>query len=95
MSPEQVIAYARESIQLALMMALPMLGIGLTVGVVVSIIQAATQIQEATLSFIPKIVAIFLTLLLAFPWLMDKMITFTQNVFLQIPLYIRPTDLMM
>ncbi len=95
MSPEQVIAYARESIQLALMMALPMLGIGLTVGVVVSIIQAATQIQEATLSFIPKIVAIFLTLLLAFPWLMDKMITFTQEVFLNIPIYIRPTDLMM
>ena len=93
MSPEQVIAYARESIQLALIMALPMLGIGLSVGVIVSIIQAATQIQEATLSFIPKIVAIFLTLLLAFPWLMDKMIVFTQNVFLNIPLYIRPMDL--
>ena len=95
MSPEQVIAYARESIQLALTMALPMLGIGLGVGVFVSIIQAATQIQEATLSFFPKIVAIFLTLLFAFPWLMDKMITFTQNVFLNIPLYIRPTDLIL
>ena len=94
MSPEQVIAFARESIQLALMMALPMLGIGLSVGVLVSIIQAATQIQEPTLAFIPKIIAIFLTLLVAFPWLMDKILAFTERVFLDLPLYIRPTELL-
>ena len=89
MTPEFVVGFARQSNELALMIALPMLGIGLGVGVFVSIIQAATQIQETTLSFIPKIVAIFLALLISFPWIMDKMITFTREVFLNIPNYIR------
>lgn len=88
MTPEFVVGFARQSIELALMISLPMLGIGLIVGVAVSIIQAATQIQEMTLSFIPKIVSIFVALLVSFPWIMDKMITFTQNVFLNIPNYI-------
>ena len=88
MTPEFVVGFARQAIELALMISLPMLGIGLIVGVAVSIVQAATQIQEMTLSFIPKIVSIFVALLLSFPWIMDKMITFTQNVFLNIPNYI-------
>ena len=88
MTPEFVVGFARQSIELALMISLPMLGIGLIVGVTVSIIQAATQIQEMTLSFIPKIVSIFLALLLSFPWIMDKMITFTQNIYLNIPNYV-------
>ena len=88
MTPEFVVGFARQSIELALMISLPMLGVGLIVGVSVSIIQAATQIQEMTLSFIPKIVSIFLALLLSFPWIMDKMITFTQNIFLNIPNYV-------
>ncbi|MBG3878146.1 flagellar biosynthesis protein FliQ [Desulfovibrio oxamicus] len=89
MTPEMVIAFARQSIEIALLISLPMLGVGLVVGVVVSIIQAATQIQEMTLSFIPKIVSIFLALLISFPWIMDKMITYTREVFLNIPNYIR------
>ncbi len=89
MTPEMVIAFARQSIEVALLISLPMLGVGLLVGVVVSIIQAATQIQEMTLSFIPKIVSIFLALLISFPWIMDKMITYTRDVFLSIPNYIR------
>ena len=89
MTPEMVIAFARQSIEIALLISLPMLGVGLVVGVVVSIIQAATQIQEMTLSFIPKIVSIFLALLISFPWIMDKMITYTRDVFLHIPNYIR------
>ena len=88
MTPEFVVGFARQSIELALMISLPMLGIGLIVGVAVSIVQAATQIQEMTLSFIPKIVSIFVALLVSFPWIMDKMITFTQQVFLNIPNYI-------
>lgn len=89
MTPEMVIAFARQSIEIALLISLPMLGVGLAVGVVVSIIQAATQIQEVTLSFIPKIVSIFLALLISFPWIMDKMITYTRDVFLNIPTYVR------
>lgn len=91
MTPEFVIGFARQAIELTLMISLPMLGVGLCVGLTVSIFQAATQIQEATLAFIPKIVSIFLALLLSFPWIMDKMTTFTRDIFLQLPNYIRDT----
>jgi flagellar biosynthetic protein FliQ len=89
MTPDFVIGFGRQAIELTLMMALPMLGVGLTVGVVVSIIQAATQIQEMTLSFIPKIVCMFIALLLALPWIMDQILTFTRGVLINIPQYVR------
>lgn len=89
MTPEFVIGFARQSIELTLTIALPMLGVGLGVGVFVSILQAATQIQEMTLTFVPKIIAVFLALLISFPWIMDKMITFTQEIFLNFPQYIK------
>ncbi len=89
MSPEFVVGFGRQAIELCLMMSLPMLGVGLTVGVVVSIIQAATQIQEMTLTFIPKILSMFVALLLALPWIMERMISFTRNVFINIPTYIQ------
>ena len=89
MTPEFVIGFARQSIELTLTIALPMLGVGLGVGLIVSIFQAATQIQDATLSFVPKIMCMFLALLFAFPWIMDKILTFTRDIFLNIPLYIR------
>lgn len=71
------------------MVALPLLGVGLGVGLIISIIQAATQIQEATLAFVPKIIAMFLALLFAFPWIMDKIVTYTRDIFLNLPNYIR------
>jgi flagellar biosynthesis protein FliQ len=89
MTPEFVIGFARQSIELSLTLALPMLGVGLVVGIFVSVIQAATQIQEMTLTFVPKIVSMFIALLIAFPWIMDKMIDFTRNIFLNLPNYIR------
>lgn len=89
MTPEFVVGFARQSIELTLIIALPMLGVGLAVGVFVSILQAATQIQEMTLTFVPKIIAVFLALLISFPWIMDKMITFTQEIFLNFPQYIK------
>ncbi len=89
MSPDFVIGFGRQAIELCLMMALPMLGVGLAVGVVLSIIQAATQIQEQTLTFIPKIVSMFIALLLALPWLMERMTTFTRDVLLNIPSYVQ------
>ncbi|BBD09398.1 flagellar biosynthesis protein FliQ [Desulfovibrio ferrophilus] len=88
MTPEFVIGFAKQAIEMALMIALPMLGVGLTVGITISVLQAATQIQEMTLTFIPKIVAIFLALLVAFPWIMDKMVTYTRELFLNLPNYI-------
>ncbi len=89
MTPEFVIGFARQSIEMALTISLPMLVIGLVVGITISIFQAATQIQEMTLTFIPKIVAIFLALLISFPWIMDKMIAFTREVIINIPQYVR------
>lgn len=89
MSPDFVIGFGRQAIELCLMMALPMLGVGLGVGVTVSIIQAATQIQEQTLTFIPKILSMFIALLLALPWLIERMTTFTRDVFLNIPSYVQ------
>ncbi len=89
MTPEFAIGFGRQAIELTLTMALPMLAVGLAVGVVVSIIQAATQIQEMTLTFIPKIVSMFLALLFSLPWLMERMLTFTRDIFTNLPLYIR------
>lgn len=89
MTPEFVVGFAKQSIEMALLISLPMLGIGLAVGLIVSVLQAATQIQEMTLTFIPKIVSIFLALLFAFPWIMDKMISFTRELLLNLPNYIR------
>ena len=89
MTPEFVIGFAREAMETTLMIALPMLGVGLGVGLIVSIFQAATQIQEQTLTFVPKIVAIFIALLIAFPWMLDKMVTFTRTILLEFPNWIR------
>ena len=89
MTPEFVIGFVRQAIELTLSIALPMLLVGLSVGVFVSIIQAATQIQEITLTFIPKLVAIFTALLISFTWIMDKLNTFTINLFLNLPEYVR------
>lgn len=89
MTPEFVIGFAKQSIELALTLALPMLMVGLIVGIVVSILQAATQIQETTLTFVPKIVSMFLALLIAFPWIMEKLVSFTRDLFINLPNYIR------
>lgn len=88
MTPEFVIGFARQAIELTLMISLPMLLVGLVVGLTVSIFQAATQLQEMTLTFIPKIVSIFLALLISFPWIMDKILTFTRDIFLNFPRYV-------
>ncbi|MFO7597339.1 MAG: flagellar biosynthesis protein FliQ [Desulfocurvibacter africanus] len=88
MTPEFVIGFARQAIELTLMISLPLLGVGMIVGIFVSVLQAATQIQEMTLTFVPKIIAIFITLLLFFPWIMDKMITYTRDLLINFPSYL-------
>ncbi len=85
MSPEMISGLARQALQVTLLISLPILGIGLLVGVAVSLLQAATQIQEMTLTFVPKIVSIFIGLLLLLPWIMDRLTAFTVEIFRQIP----------
>ena len=81
MSDEFVIDICRKAIQVALMVSGPMLLAGMIVGLIVSIFQATTQINEQTLTFIPKIVAVFLTLLLLTPWMIHTMTSFAGGIF--------------
>jgi flagellar biosynthesis protein FliQ len=89
MTPEFVVGFAQQAISLTMLVAMPMLGMGLAVGLVVSIFQATTSIQEMTLTFVPKILAVFFALLYFAPWMLDKIITFTEGVITNIPVYIR------
>lgn len=89
MTPEFVVSFAKEAIRLTIMVSMPMLGLGLAVGLVVAIFQATTQIQEMTLSFVPKIIAVLLGLLYFAPWMLEKITVYTEKIITQIPLYIR------
>jgi len=89
MTQEMVLGIARQAIQVTLLVSLPILGIGLLVGVVISLLQAATQIQEMTLTFVPKIVSIFVGLLLLLPWIMNQLMGFTVEMFNNIATIIR------
>ncbi len=89
MTPELIIDFAKQAIMLTISISMPMLGLGLIVGLAVSIFQAVTSIQEMTLTFVPKIIAVFLGLLFFAPWMIDKMTTFTRHIIENIPIYIR------
>lgn len=80
MSAEFVIGLAGQAIYTVLKISAPMLGLGLLVGLVVSILQATTHIQEQTLAFIPKIVAVFVALLLFGRWILNVMVDFTERL---------------
>ena len=84
-----VIGIAYEAIQMTLLMAAPMLTVGLIIGLIISIFQAVTQVQEMTLTFVPKIVGVLLALVAALPWMLNTMVTYTHNLFSSIPFYIR------
>lgn len=88
MTQGDVINLAREAMIAVLMLSAPMLGFGLLVGLLVSIFQATTQIQEATLAFVPKIVAVFVAFIVFGPWILNVIIDFTRNLFVNINLYI-------
>ena len=89
MSSDFVIGMAVETIKVTLLISAPMLLMGLIVGLAISIFQAVTQIQEMTLVFVPKIVAVLVALIIALPWMINIMITYTHNIFANFPMYIR------
>lgn len=82
MSAQQVIELGQNAVFTILAVAAPLLGISLLVGLAVSIFQATTQIQEQTLAFIPKIIAVFVALLIFGPWMLSRLVNFTSNLFL-------------
>jgi len=85
MTPEQVMSIGRHAMQVTLMIAIPMLLVALIIGLVVSIFQAATQINEMTLSFIPKLIGVFLVLDLAGPWMLSLLTDYMRELFSSIP----------
>lgn len=85
MTPEMVMTLAHEAMYVALMLAAPLLLVSLVVGLVVSLFQAATQINETTLTFIPKLIAIAVTLVIAGPWMLTTMLDYMRHMFTSIP----------
>jgi flagellar biosynthesis protein FliQ len=85
MNQDVVINLATTAMALAFKVALPLLGVGLVVGLVVSIFQAVTQIQEQTLAFIPKIIALAAVLMLLGPWMLNQLLAYTADLWGGIP----------
>ena len=85
MNPGQVLAIGQQAIEVALLVSAPLLGAALVTGLVVSIFQAATQINEMTLSFIPKLLALVVTLLATGPWMLQLLTSYTRTLFHNIP----------
>ena len=85
MGADTVLELSTQALELALRVALPLLAVGLVVGVAVSVFQAVTQIQEQTLSFIPKIVAVAVVIVVAGPWMLGQLLSYTQHLYEAIP----------
>ena len=88
MNSTAVIAMVREALELTLLVSAPLLLTALAVGLVVSVFQAATQINEMTLSFIPKLLGVFLAIVVSGPWILQLMVDYTQRIFTNIPLMV-------
>ncbi|GAL58415.1 MULTISPECIES: flagellar biosynthesis protein FliQ [Enterobacteriaceae] len=85
MTPESVMMMGTDAMKIALMVAAPLLLVALVTGLVISILQAATQINEMTLSFIPKIIAVFVAIIVAGPWMLNLLLDYMRTLFSNIP----------
>jgi flagellar biosynthetic protein FliQ len=85
MTPESVMTLGRQALELTIVVSAPVLLTALIIGLLVSIFQAATQINEQTLTFIPKLVGMFVVLIIAGPWMVGMMVDFIQRLFSNIP----------
>jgi flagellar biosynthetic protein FliQ len=88
MNPEHVIHIAKDAIELTLYVSLPIMGVGLVVGLIISLFQAVTQMHEMTITFVPKIIAVLLALLFLLPWMMQKMMFYTEQLIMDLPRYV-------
>lgn len=89
MTPEMVAELGRQALETTLLVSTPVLGLSLVVGLAVSAFQAMTQLNEATLSFVPKVLVLFGTLLFFLPWMLNVLTTFTANLLGNIPQYVQ------
>jgi flagellar biosynthetic protein FliQ len=85
MNQDTVVSLATQAMSLALKISLPLLGVGLVVGVLISIIQAVTSIQEQTLAFIPKVLAMAIVLVVGGPWMLNQLLAYTSDLWTSIP----------
>lgn len=85
MTPETVITIGKQAVEMTLMIAAPLLLCALVIGLVVSVFQAATQINEMTLSFIPKLLGIFMVLIFTGPWMINMLVDYIQRLYGNIP----------
>jgi flagellar biosynthesis protein FliQ len=88
MTPESIMSLGRHAIEVTLMISAPLLLVALGIGLIVSIFQAATQINEATLTFIPKLIGIFVVLVVAGPWMLTVMLDYMREMLGNIPMYV-------
>lgn len=89
MTPETVVTIGQQALQMTILVSAPLMLAGLVTGLLVSIFQAATSINEMTLTFIPKLIVIFIVLILAGPWMIDTMTSYMRELFTSIPQLIR------
>jgi flagellar biosynthesis protein FliQ len=89
MDVDFIVGIMAEAIRITLMISAPVLIVGLIVGVVISLFQAVTQVQEMTLVFVPKIVACLVTLVAVLPWMINTLVSFTVTLLTNIPNYIK------
>ena len=87
LSGDLVIQLGQQALWIVLLVSAPMLGLGLLVGLLVSVFQATTSIQEQTLAFIPKIVAVFVAILIFGPWMLRIMVEYLTNLLVNLPAY--------
>ncbi len=85
MNYEFVLGFARQALEIMLLVSLPVLLVSMIIGLVISVFQSVTQIQEMTITFVPKIVVTFLALLLFGPWMLSRMVGYLREVILSIP----------
>ncbi len=85
MTPEFVTGFFLEAMKTTILLSAPALAFGLVAGILISVFQAATQINEMTLVLIPKMVAVGIALIIFFPWMMEVMVDFTRNVIINLP----------
>lgn len=85
MTPETVMMIGRQALEVTVMVSAPLLLAALLTGLIVSIFQAATQINEMTLSFIPKLLAMFIAMVVAGPWMLTVMLDYMRNLFANLP----------
>ncbi len=89
MTPETVVTIGQQALQMTILISAPLMLAGLLTGLIVSIFQAATSINEMTLTFIPKLIVIFIVLIIAGPWMIDTMTSYMRDLFSSIPQLIR------